>query len=308
MSDRRYYDILGVTRDASADGIRKAYRALARKHHPDVNPGDAAAEERFKELSAAYEVLSDAEKRKLYDEFGEDATRLGFDPEQARAYSQWQERSRWRESPGGYGPGQETGFDAEELFGELFGGRRRGPRRGHDLHAELATDLRTAALGGERELHFADGRTLMVRIPPGVDDGGTIRLRGQGAPSGASGAPGDLLVTLRVQPHPVFTREGKDLLVELPITVGEAIRGAKVTVPTLDGKVRLTVPAGSQSGQRLRIRRKGVARRGQPPGDLLVALSIRVPPHESGLDDALAAIEAAYDGDIREGLYAQEVA
>lgn len=304
MSDNRLYTVLGVAKDAPADDIKKAYRKLARKHHPDVNPGDKAAEARFKEISAAYDVLSDPEKRKLYDEFGEDSTRLGFDPSQARAHQEWERRAQW------HGGSRSAGFDAEDLFRELYGRGRGGGQRGwpgEDMHAELQTDFRTAALGGERELRFGDGRTLTVRIPPGVSDGGTIRLRGQGSP-GTGGMPaGDLLITLRVAPDPVFRSEGADLHVDLPLTVGEAIRGAKVKVPTLDGRVTVQVPPGSQSGRVLRVRGKGIARRDRQPGDLLVHLQVVVP--ENGdlgrLGDAIEAIDAAYAGDVRESLFGE---
>lgn len=288
--ERKRYDVLGVPPDASEDQIKKAYRKLARKYHPDVNPGDKAAEAKFKEVSAANDILSDPAKRKLYDEFGEDATRLGFDPDEARAHQQWQRRADWQRQEGGRrSGGGGRGFEAEDLFRELYG-RRERQRPGRDVHAELHTDLRTAVLGGERELRFEDGRTITVRVPPGVDDGGTIRLRGQGMP-GAGGA-GDLLITLRVDEDPVFRREGMDLHIDVPITVGQALRGAKVPVPTLEGQVAVTVPAGTLTARTLRVRGKGVHRRGQPPGDLLVHVELHLPP---GLEDSVIdAIEAAY--------------
>ncbi len=274
--ERKRYDVLGVSPDATEADIKKAYRKLARKYHPDVNPGDKASEAKFKEVSAANDILSDPEKRKLYDEFGDDATRLGFDPNEARAHQQWQQRAAW----------------ANQF------GRRERLRPGRDIHAELHTDLRTAALGGERELRFDDGRTLTVRVPPGVDDGGTIRLRGQGEPG--AGGSGDLLITLRVADDPVFRREGMDLHVDVPVTVGEALRGAKVPVPTLDGQVSVTVPAGMLTGRTLRVRGKGIARRGQEPGDLFAHLALHLPP---GLDaSVIDAIEAAYPDDVRKGV------
>ncbi|RME26510.1 MAG: J domain-containing protein [Deltaproteobacteria bacterium] len=292
------YDILGVSRTATDAEIKKAYRRLARKHHPDVNPGDPEAEERFQKISAAYDVLGDPKRRALYDEFGEDSTRVGFDPEQARAHKRWQEQTRWR--PGGQ-RARKMDEDAD-LFEALFGARRRGPARGPDIQAELTTDFMTAALGGRRTLTFSDGRTLDVRIPPGVDDGGSIRLRGKGGPGRNGGPPGDLIITLRVQPHPVFRREGLDLHIDLPITVVEAVRGADIEVPTLDGRVVLKVPPGSQSGQTLRIRDRGVRRKDRPPGHLFAHLIIQAP--DGAVDDeTLDKLARAYRSDPRRHLW-----
>ncbi|TNE90977.1 MAG: J domain-containing protein [Deltaproteobacteria bacterium] len=289
------YEVLGVAKTATQDEIKKAYRKLARKHHPDVNPGDPGAEERFKRIGAAFEVLGDADKRALYDEFGEDSTRLGFDPEQARAHKRWQEQSRWR--PGGQ-RATARDFDAD-LFESLFGGRRAGPRAGRDVHADLTTDFRTAALGGVRSLSFADGRTIDVRIPPGVADGGSIRLRGQGSPGYDGGPAGDLILTLHVAPDPLFRREGQDLHVEVPITVVEAIRGGSVEVPTLDGRVRVQVPAGAQTGQTLRVKDKGIARKNREPGHLYAHLKVVAPDRPVG-DEVLEALARAYSQDVRD--------
>ncbi len=299
MGDRSLYEVLGVAPSATQDEIKKAYRKLARKHHPDVNPGDAEAEERFKEVSAANDVLSDPESRALYDEFGMDSTRLGFDPEQARAYSRWKQNAgqtrRAQRATGGGGP------NPEDVFRELFGRHAARAAVGPDLHAELATDFLTAARGGERKLQFADGRSITVRIPPGVVDGETLRLRGQGGP-GSQGAPaGDLLITLQIAPHPRFTRDGLDLHLRVPITVGEAIRGASIRIPTLDGRVKVTVPPGSQSGRKLRIRGKGLQRR-QQHGDLYAELSVEVPEGTPELDEVLDALEAAYTTPVRAAL------
>ena len=293
--DRKLYDVLGVPPDASRDEIRRAYRKLARQYHPDRNPGDAEAERRFKEVNAAHEVLSDPDKRKLYDEFGEDALRAGFDPERARAWRQY----------GGRGPGPTGGFgpdfDMGDIFEELFGGSFRGARAGRTIQSEITVDFHTAARGGERELRFADGRSLTVRIPPGVRDGESLRLRGQGEPG--PGGPGDLVLTVRVSPHPVFRREGDDLHLVLPVTVSEAVLGATVEVPTLDGSVKLKVPPGSQSGRRLRLRGKGVHRRGRPAGDLYAELSIRVPEVvDDRVRQAVAALDEAYASDVRADL------
>lgn len=291
------YDVLGVASTAPDAEIKKAYRRLARKHHPDVNPGDPEAEDRFKQISAAWDVLGDPGKRKLYDEFGEDSTRVGFDPEAARAHQRWQEQSRWR--PGGQ---RARSMDQDaEFFESLFGQRARGPRRGRDLHADLVTDLRTSVLGGVHRLSFGDGSTRDVRIPPGVDDGGSIRLRGQGAPGEQGAPPGDLILTLHVEPDPVFRRDGLDLHLDLPITVVEAVRGATIEVPALDGRISLKVPAGAQSGQTLRLRGRGVQRTDRPAGHLYAHLVVRAPDAPID-DDVLSRLEAAYRTDVRAAL------
>jgi DnaJ-class molecular chaperone len=288
------YEALGLARSASEDEIKKAFKKLARKHHPDLNPGDARAEERFKSVSAAYDVLGDPEKRKLYDEFGEDATRLGFDPEQARAHKQWQEQAKWRT-----GGQRARSHDRDaDIFESLFEGRRGGPRKGPDLHADLAIDFRTAALGGVRTLSFADGRSMSVRIPAGVDDGGSIRLRGKGGPGLSGGAQGDLIIALHVEPDPLYSRKGQDLHVDVPITIPEAVAGAQIEVPTLAGVVRLKVPAASQTGQALRIRGKGIARKGRAAGDLYFHLRVMAPDGPIA-PDVLDALKLGYRSDVR---------
>ncbi len=296
--ETKLYDALGVSPRASDDEIKKAYRKLARRYHPDVNPGDDSAEQRFKEISAAYEVLSDPDKRRAYDEFGADATKMGFDPEQARAYREWQRQASRTRRPSGGGS-----MDMDDILSQLFGDQAGVAFRGSDIQAELPTDFRSALAGGERSLTFSDGRSLRVRLPPGVRDGETLRLRGKGAP-GRGGAPaGDLLVTVRVAPDPVFRREGEDLHLTVPITVGEAVRGASVQVPTLDGEVKVTVPPGSQTGQKLRLKGRGVAR-GGTQGHLYVELRVVAPdgPVDDEVDRALDVLERAYGGDVRAAL------
>jgi len=294
---RDLYAVLGVARDADADTLRKAYRKLARRHHPDVNPGDKAAEERFKEISEAYDVLSDPEKRRNYDEFGEIALQGGFDAEQARRARE-AFGARFGSGPGGgaggfeFRGGEPFEFgDLDDLLGRFgFGGRagagRAGGLRGSDIEATLELDFMEAAKGGEKRLSLQlageDGRlrtqTLTVRIPPGVADGGRIRLRGRGGPGLGGGPAGDLWATVRVRPHAVFRREGRDLFVDAPVTIAEAVRGAKIEVPTLDGRATVTVPPGTDSGRKLRLRGKGIPDpSGKPPGDLFVVIQVRVP-------------------------------
>jgi curved DNA-binding protein len=300
--DTDLYQVLGLTREATPDQIKKAFRKLAKEHHPDRNPGDPKAQQRFVEVSRAFEVLSDPDKRAAYDEFGPASLESGFDAERARAFSA-------RPGRGGIVDGA---FDMEDLLGELFGraqgratgfpggfggfeGAARQQRRGqHLVRARLIIDFRTAALGGERELQFEDGQTQKVRIPPGVRDGETLRLSGQ-APGGA-----DLGLTLEVEPDPVFRREGEDLYLQLPVTVPEAVRGARIPVPTLQGQVELKIPAGTQTGRKLRLRGKGVRRRDQT-GDLYVEVMVVVPSQAD--EDALRALERSYPRDVREQLY-----
>lgn len=337
MAEKRrdLYQVLGVPRDADADTIRKAYRKLARQYHPDVNPGDREAESKFKEVSEAYSVLSDPEKRRNYDEFGDVSLEGGFDPEQAR-----RAREAFGRRFGGGAAGGPRGFgaggfgaggfegaetfefgDLEDLLGRAFGGRARGGGRGRrrgglpgqDVEATLELDFVEAARGGEKRISLArptpEGgqktETVTVRIPPGVADGGRIRLPGKGAPGMGGGPPGDLHATIRVRPHPVFRREGRDLHVEVPVTLREAVRGARVEVPTLEGRATVTVPPGTDGGRRLRLRGKGISSpSGGAPGDLFVTVRIRVPREldEEGLRklDELAAFDPP---DVRKGLF-----
>jgi curved DNA-binding protein len=308
------YETLGVARDADVDAIRKDYRKLARKHHPDLNPGDKAAEERFKEISRAWEVLEDPERRRNYDEFGAISLEAGFDAEKAR---------RTREAfgsrfgtGGGPGPesfGEEFEFgDLDDLLGRFMGGRAGGRARdgglrmrGPDVEAALELDFLDAVRGGEHRLTL--GReTINVRIPPGVDTGGRLRIPGKGGPGIGGGPPGDLQVEVHVRPHRLFTREGRNLTFDLPVTVAEAVRGAKVEVPTLDGRATLTIPPGTDSGTRLRLRGKGVPDpRGGPPGDLFARVQIRVPRNlDEEAKRAVDALDRVQDREIRKELFA----
>jgi curved DNA-binding protein len=312
VAHRDLYEILGVPRAAAADEIKKAYRRLAKKYHPDVNPGDRAAEEKFKEVTAAFEVLSDAKKRRLYDEFGPDALRTGFDERRAEEYRRWKSQG----VPPGAMPfdfgdfstvdvGDFGRFDFGSIFGDLFGGgggRRGGrvvPRQGASAEAEIAVDLRDAVLGAERDIRV-DGRTLRVKIPPGVTDGSQIRLAGQGGAGAHGGTAGDLFLRVRLREHPLVRREGKDLFVELPVTVPEAVSGAEVTLPTFEGPVRLKVPPGSQSGRRLRLRGRGLPDlRGGERGDLHAVVRVVLPEPSERLRKAVEPLAPLYEGDPR---------
>jgi DnaJ-class molecular chaperone len=293
MDDRDLYADLGVARGASADEIRKAYRKLARKHHPDVNPNDPKAEERFKEISFAYDVLSDDEKRKRYDEFGAASLQPGFDPEQARAYRQWQQGAQRSPFSGTF----TSDIDLEDLLSGFFSGERaQRPMPGSDVEAELEVDFLHAVRGGEVRLEWS-GQTLRVKIPKGSDTGTRVRLAGKGRPGARGGPAGDLYLRVRVRPHRFFVRQGDDLLLELPVTLPEAVLGAKVEVPTPDGPVTMTLPPRSKNGQTLRVRGKGVSRREGGNGDLLVRLSVQLPETDSPrLDELAREMEPLYGG------------
>jgi curved DNA-binding protein len=283
MSADLYQD-LGVARTASSDDIKKAYKKLAAALHPDRNPGDGKAEARFKAVNRAYHVLSDKRQRALYDEFGEESLKQSFSAEAARAYR--------RAAAGGVTNGT---FAADEFFsaarggglgdlmGDLFGGRAGARRntRGADLASDVTIDFADAIHGTTVQLrHENGGEPVKVRIPPGAGDGDRVRVQGHGA-SGRSGSePGDLIITVRVRPHSYFERDGLDLRLDLPITVAEAYRGAKVTIPTPEGPVGLKLPRHAQSGQVVRLKGRGVRRKDQT-GDLLVRFMIRLPDHDS---------------------------
>ncbi|MFZ0730556.1 MAG: DnaJ C-terminal domain-containing protein [Methylovirgula sp.] len=284
------YTVLGVTKSADMAEIKKAYRRLAKKFHPDQSK-DPKAKDKFAEVSSAYEILGDEKKRVQFDRGEIDAEGKprfqGFEGFGAGAGPGGFAR---RAGPGGFehfefrtGPGA-GGFDASDLFSDLFGGaagqrrsagQSRPLPRGEDVSAQLTVALREAVHGGKSRVSLPTGRTLEVSVPAGVEDGQQIRLKGQGLASPFGGEPGDALVTIKIARHPYFRVEGRDLRLDLPLTLYEAVLGAKVNVPTLDGQVELNVPAGSNGGRTLRLRGKGLP--GATPGDLLVTLRIVLP-------------------------------
>ncbi len=309
------YGVLGVAKDASQQDIKKAYRKLAQKYHPDKNPGEAN-EQRFKDVAGAYEVLGDEKKRKLYDEFGEISLRPGFDEQQARAA---------RTFGGFQGGGGGVQFDLGDLFGggggfgdmlgDMFRRRGAGPsagagfpgqppsraRRGHDVSTTVKIGFSDAVCGTTVKLAPRGGEPITVRIPPGADDGTKVRVRGKGGDGQHGAPPGDLFLLIEVEPHPHFTRNGDDLYLELPITLSEAFNGSRVTVPTPTGEVKLTVPKRVQSGQKMRLRGKGVPLENKP-GDLYVTFMVIYPVSEDeAVVDAIASL-SEHEGDPREGL------
>jgi len=281
--EKDFYKVLGVSKDASESEIKKTYRSLARKFHPDSNPGDAAAEARFKEISEAYSVLSDSQQRSEYD--------------QIRAMQAGGPRFTAGGGPGGFEdvfggmfggmPRQGQSADFGDLFSGLFGGGQGGfsgyrePTKGRDVVSRVTLDLPTAIKGTEVSLEGPGGKKITARVPAGVKDGQKIRIRGKGHPSPDGGKPGDVIITVGVPKHQVFAREGDHLRVEVPITFGEATLGATIEVPTIDGEVvKVKVPAGTPSGKVLRVKGRGV-RAGAALGDLLVELQVAVPAHLS---------------------------
>jgi DnaJ-class molecular chaperone len=292
-----HYATLGVSKSASPEDIQKAYRKLARKYHPDMNPDDESAKKKFQEVQSAFEVLSDADKRKRYDQFGPDFEHMGGGPAGGG-------RGGWRYTTSS-GP-QTYPFDVND-FGDIFGSgggvdteggggfadlfkhlnRGRGGRRaaaavrGEDIRHEMEVPFATAVLGGEAAISVqrADGNveTIKVRIPAGIDDGKKIRLRGQGGQGSGNAQAGDILLTIHVSPHPHFRRIGNRLEVRVPITLAEAAQGGKIDVPTPHGVVTLTLPPNTSSGKRLRIKGQGVQPANQPAGDLFAEIQVVLP-------------------------------
>jgi DnaJ-class molecular chaperone len=272
------YQELGVARSASADEIRRAFRKLAKQYHPDKNPGDKAAEDRFKRVSGAFDLLGDDDKRKKFDRGEIDADGREIN----RGFS-GDPFSRGGFDPRG-GGAQFEGVDLNDILGEVFGNRGGarggfggfgGPAKGADVRAQLALDLEEAIQGGRKRVAFSDGRTLDVTIPKGAAEGQVLRLKGQGAPGRAG--PGDALIELAIRPHPIFRREGDSLVMDLPISVPDAVLGAKIEAPTPDGPVTLTVPKDSNAGRTLRLKGRGLPDPHGGRGDLLARLQIVLP-------------------------------
>ena len=269
------YEVLGVKPDASADEIRKVYRKLAKQYHPDLNPGKPEAEARFKSISAAYDLLSDPDKRARYDR--------GEIDESGQERPQWNYRTHaegaqgWRYRP----EGEMDLSDLEDLFAAFGSGARRGRgragegfrARGGDRHFTLTVDFVTAATGGKQRLSLAPEEWLEVTVPAGIEDGQVLRLRGKGGAGLGGGPAGDALIEIHVAPHPLFRREGDNILIELPVSLAEAVLGGRVAVPTITGPVTMTIPKGSDTGSQLRLRGKGVQRR-RAPGDQIVMLKV----------------------------------
>lgn len=327
MAKRDYYEVLGVSKGASDADIKKSYRKLARKLHPDVNPGDKTAQKRFQEVQEAYEVLKDTEKRQAYDRFGHSGP--SFDPRTAAG-------SAAGPGPGGGAPFEgfhfETG-DLGDLFGNLFGGGRRnpaGPQPGEDVRGQIEIPFREAVLGGTASLSLrrekecptchgtgrvgkgacptcrgeglvAESERVRIKIPEGTSDGGTIRVPGKGAPGARGGPVGDLYVTVRVTPHAYFERQGNDIHGVVPITIKEAYAGAEIGVPTIHGTVRARIPPGTQGRQKFRLRGKGVRDpRSGSLGDHLYTVRVMVPRTQTPAGmDAATLLDSLYEADVR---------
>ncbi len=334
MKKRDYYEVLGVSKGASEADIKKAYRRLARKLHPDVNPGDKGAQKKFQEVQEAYEILKDEEKRRAYDRFGHAGPPgPGFDPGRGPAG-----QGGFQGYPGG---GSFEGFefqgDLSDLFGNIFGGgRRRGPtapEKGGDSAGSIEISFRDAVLGGMASLSIrrdrecekcggtgrvgrnpcpvchgtgrvASSETVRIKIPEGTENGGTIRIPGKGGEGVLGAPPGDVYVTVRVTPHAYFERQGDDIHGEVPITIKEAYAGAEIEVPTIHGTVQAKIPPGAQSRQKFRLRGKGVkSPRGGMVGDHIYTVRVMVPKNVAPAgSDAATLLESLYDGPVRKDL------
>jgi DnaJ-class molecular chaperone len=305
--DKDPYAILGVKREATADEIRSAYRQLAKKLHPDLNPGDKGAEEKFKEVAAAYDLLGDADKRTRFDKGEIDAS--GAERPRERYYRDFYAADA-QEHPYGSAGGFADFMENEDILADILGrgrgeGRTRFRIRGADVHYRLPVDFLEAVNGATKRITMPEGGTLDVVLPAGTRDQQILRLRGKGGP-GAGGAPsGDALVEIEVAPHKLFTRKDDDIHVELPISLPEAVLGAKLDVPTPTGSVRMTVPKGTNTGRVLRLRGKGVARKDGSRGDEYVTLKIVLPePLDPEIEEFARRWQAGQKHDPRRGLEA----
>jgi DnaJ-class molecular chaperone len=284
------YTVLGVKRNASQDDIQKAYRRLAKKFHPDLNPGNKKAEEQFKDVSAAYDLLGDTDKRARYDRGEIDAS--GTERPQQRFYRDFAEGGSPYASDAGF-----ADFAADDILSQFFGreGRTNIRMRGSDVHYRLELDFLDAINGGKRQITLSDGSILDVNIPPGTSDGQVLRLRGKGRPGMGGGRPGDALVEIEVRPHRIFTRKGDDIHVDLPISLSEAVLGGKVRVPTPTGSVTMTLPKWSNTGTVLRLKGKGVPRVDGSKGDEFVTLKVVLPEKpDPELEKFVARWQGAY--------------
>ncbi len=290
MAEKRdFYEVLGIKKEASADEVKKAFRKKAMQYHPDKNPGDKTAEEKFKEVNEAYEILSDADKREKYDRFGF----AGIDPNAAFSGGQGQGQGQ------GFGSSYQTygnfngadfeffdfsGRGFENLFGDLFGGdgfsgaqKKTVPRKGSNLQASITITFEEAAFGTKKRVKL-NGKTISITIPEGIDNGSRISLKGQGQPGANGGSNGDMIVLINVQPHSRFSRKGLDLYTDVPITVTQAALGSEIIVPTLTDKVSYKVPAGTQPNTVFRLREKGIRdSRNKKTGDLYVRILVKMP-------------------------------
>lgn len=284
------YDVLGVKRGATAEQVKSAYRGLAKEFHPDLNPDDPIVEQRFKEISQAYAILGDKERRARFDrgELNADGTARGF--------------GGGRGGFGGGGPF--AGGAAEDIFADLFGRKRARAKtvrmKGKDVNYAVRVGFLDAARGARRRVTLFDGKSIDVTIPPGTEDGQTLRLRGQGMPGMGGGQSGDAFIEVQVDPHKFFERDGDDIRIEVPVTLAEAVIGGKITVPTVGGPVALTVPANSNTGTTLRLKGKGIARGKGTPGDQLVRLRVMLPDKpDKELVDFIKAWSKDFDYDVR---------
>lgn len=305
------YEVLGVAKTASEAEIKKAFRALAKKHHPDKHAGDAGAQKKFQEISGAYDILGDKDKRAQYDAgaIGPDGNPRGFDPRAGgfrqghpfgSGFGGGQGQAGAREFHFSFGdePGGAAGF--EDIFADLMGGRRGargGPRqaRGEDFTAQVTVSFEEAARGGTRRIVLQNGEQIDVKIPAGVKEGQVVRVKGRGGAGRAGGPNGDILLTVSVAAHPWMTRDGNDIRMDLPVTLKEAVLGGKVPVPTLTGTVSLTVPANANTGTVLRLKGKGIAAHGsETAGDLYVRLVVTLPDKP---DEALKSFVSSWGVD-----------
>ena len=308
------YKVLGVARDATAEQIKSAYRKLARGLHPDLHPNDKQAEDRFKKVSAAYDLLSDAKKKARYDAGEIDAS--GAEKTRTRTRSSAGAGAGGSAGAGGFGGFSGFGFgdSAQDIFEELLKKRDKGrakgwspfddgpgmaPSPGSDAQFSLRITFAEAAMGATKRITLTSGKNLDVKVPPAAKDGSTLRLKGQGNPGRGGGPAGDALIEIKVEPHPYFGRSGDDVTITVPVTLAEAIGGAKIHVPTIDGKVAVTIPPGANSGTTLRLKGKGAGKEGSR-GDQMVTLRVMLPDRaDDELADFLKKWESRHPYDVR---------